>query len=572
MSVDRRTLLFSVAAAGGVGAAAIALRGQSALRPRADIKNLAGRPNVILITSDQERAWSMMPPGFIDTHCPARRWLAENGISFTRAVTPSQLCSTARGTIYTGAHPQTSAVWENVPLPYATDIRDDIPTVGTLFQDAGYETAYAGKWHLSRLGRRGTPLPPEDVRELVNGAGFDHSLTEAEIDGPRAGFLHDEETVKRALSLANRRGDSGKPLFMAVNLVNPHDIMYYAYDRAMIDSREVRLQPIVLNPDDPLYQQDLGYDVIGPYGPSSRTGRPFAVEEYVRAYEKIFGVLDFSDDEAARHFQNTYWNMIRDSDRRLMTLLDGLDTMGALEDTVIVFTSDHGEFLGAHGMRGKGVTPYRESTQVPMIVVHPEGPGGTESEALISHVDLAPTLLGLAGIDAGAALADLPQMIGRDLSPEAGGTSGLGPRAEEGVLLHWTSLAFIDHRPANVFEEVSHREGLGKLISYWQMTRHELTEAADNRGQMRGVWDGRYKFARYFSPKEHHRPHDWETLTSRNDIEFYDTAADPEERNNLASDGASRTAVLAMNEKLNALIDREIGVDDGSFLPSFARA
>ncbi|MCQ8185870.1 sulfatase-like hydrolase/transferase [Parvularcula sp. BGMRC 0090] len=556
----------------GAAAAAYGItREKKAERPHAAIaRSTSRRPNVILITSDQERSWDLMPSGFIETHCPARARLAERSISFKNAFTPSQLCSMARGTIYTGAHPQASAVWENVPIPYATDIRQDIATMGSLFQDAGYETAYCGKWHLSRLGKGGSPYPEDRVKEAVRAAGFDHPLTTMEVDGPWAGYRHDERTVGQALSMAARRGEEGKPLFMAVNLVNPHDIMYFAANDAMVRSQKVKLQRILPPPDDPLYAEDLGYDVFGSWGPATRKGKPAAVAEYARAYEQIFGVLPYDDEEIARSFQNYYWNAMRDCDRRLETLLSGLEAMGAMDDTIVVFTSDHGEFLGAHGLRGKGVTPYAEASRVPMLVSMLGGGSGT-TEAPISHVDLVPTLLGLAGVDTAEIKSNVPTVVGQDLSAQAAGGSGLGPRAD-GVLVHWTSLAFIDHQAANAWEEVREREGLGRAYAYWKMQREELADAAEKRGQMRGITGSGYTFARYFSPKKHHSPQGWDELTGLNDIELYDDRADPNQVVNLAYDPLYQKKVLEMSRRLETLIAEEIGTDDGSFLPSFARS
>ena len=570
---DRRTFLLGIGAV-GAGAAAttayIANRDPVA-RERVAMRRPTNAPNIILVTSDQERSWDQMPAGFIETHCPARAKLAAKSVNFTRAQSPSQLCSTARGTIYTGKHPQNSAVWENVPIPYATDIRDDIPTMGSLFQDAGYETSYCGKWHLSRLGERNAPYEPSKVREIVARAGFDHPLTDSEVDGPYAGFREDARTVDQALTMAARRGSAGKPLFMAVNLVNPHDVMYYSANKAMERSRRVDLQPIMRPPQDPLYDQNLGYDVVGTWGPKTRHGKPPAVHEYVRAYETIFGELPYDDPEIAQDFQNYYWNAIRDCDRRLETLVSGLDAMGAMDDTIVVFTSDHGEYLGAHGLRGKGVSGYREASAIPMMVYSPGGPKGTTSEALISLIDLVPTLLGLAGVDT-SPIIESARLAGRDLSAEATGQSGSGPRARDGLLLHWTSLAFIDHQAANAFGAVSKRSGLGRAFGYWEMQRNELANAANKRGQMRGVVDDRYKFARYFAPKEHNLPTNSTILRTKNDIELYDIVSDPAEINNIANNAGSQAVVAAMNEKLNRLIAAEIGVDDGSFLPDFARA
>lgn len=575
MSVKRRQVLMGAGALAGVGALAAGgahlMRTPAPERPRVAIANsLTRRPNVILVTTDQERAWDLYPAGFIEKHCPARSRLLERGVSLTRAHTPSQICSIARGVLYTGAHPQNTSLWENVPLPYASNLKESVPTLGTLFQDAGYRTAYAGKWHMTRLAKRGKPFPPDRVKAEVSSYGFEDVLIDREIDGPLYGFKEDDNTVANALKfLADARADN-RPHFLAVNLVNPHDIMYYTANDEMRRSRKVMfIEDVVRPPDTPLYNEDLGYDVIGPWGADSRAGKPEAVSEYARTYELSMGEMPFDDPSIARDFQNYYWNATRDCDRRLETLLDGLDAMGAFDDTIIIFTSDHGEFLGAHGLRGKGVTPYREASTVPLVIAHPDGPASASSAAFASLVDIAPTALALAGVNIDSVRAQAPSLVGYDLSEAIANPAETGPR--DGVLMHWTSLAFIDHLSALAFQDVIEASGPLKFFAYRDMQRNELTRAAEKRGQMRGIFDGRYKFARYFSPKRHHQPTDWNSLTALNDLELYDTAADPEERVNLAADPTSRTALLAMNEKLNKLIDQEIGADTGDYLPDFAQ-
>ena len=91
---------------------------------------------------------------------------------------------------------------------------------------------------------------------------------------------------------------------------------------------------------------------------------------------------------------------------------------------------------------------------------------------------------------------------------------------------------------------------------------------------MRGVFDGRFKFSRYFSPREHHRPENWDELLRHNDLEFYDTREDPGETKNLASDldASPRERIESLNRALNALIDHEVGDDDGDHLPGAAGA
>jgi arylsulfatase A-like enzyme len=123
----------------------------SRTQPVANFTPHGDQLNVLFIVSDQERGWHLYPTGFFDTYTPARAWLRDHGVHFTGFNTPTPICSTARGLIYSGLHSMNNGVFDNVPLPYASPLRTDVATLGTAFMDAGYLTGYAGKWHLSRM-------------------------------------------------------------------------------------------------------------------------------------------------------------------------------------------------------------------------------------------------------------------------------------------------------------------------------------------------------------------------------------------------------------------------------------
>jgi arylsulfatase A-like enzyme len=562
MKIGRRTLI-ATGALGAAGAALWATFGRSKPRPRVDLRaDAKTKLNVLLILSDQERDWDLMPAGFVERHCPGRQWLIERGVRFNRATTPTQFCSMARGVVYSGAHSQTNGVWENVPIPYASNMRTDIPTLGSLFSDAGYVTGYAGKWHLSKIEGRAA----SEVNAEIKSYGFQDTEIATETDGANIGMERDGETVAQALRFIQRNAKGDRPWFLPVNLLNPHDIMYYTSGDAMTASRVLDFPDrSVRPPTDGLYAEDLGYEIFGPWGPGKLGAKAPAAAEYGRTYSAAMGTMPYDDPAAAREFQNYYWNCVRDSDRHLMALIKGLELSGELDRTVILFTSDHGEYLGAFGLRGKGVTTYREASHVPFVVAHPEGRKGATSGEPVSLMDVAPTLLAAAGVGRERLRGVAPGLTGADITStfDSGAASA---RATSGALLHWTSLAFQDSSTPARFKSVFAMQQPWRTPA---MIQALLQTDWRKRGQMRGIFDGHYKFARYFAPDDLHTPTDWATLSARNDLELFDTHADPEESVNLARDGANQATILAMNARLNALIASEIGADTGGYLPFF---
>jgi len=445
-----------------------------------------------------------------------------------------------------------------------------VPTLGSVFQDGGYLTGYVGKWHLTHMLNETVAARPEQVQPLVRSFGFDEALLDGEADGAYAGRDLDEAIARRAVDFMHRHSESRKPWMLAVNLVNPHDVMYYTAGDAMTQSRVTQFpDQSARPPTTPLYQQDLGYPVFGTWGPKTRCGKPHAVQEFSRTMDEALGHMPYDNEGVAREFQNYYLNCIRDCDRQLGVVLDGLRKSGQLDKTIIVFTSDHGEFLGAHGLRGKGSSIYREASEVPLLIVHPDAKAARTSQALFSAADLVPTLLGLAGLDTKVYLEQLPKLAGFDLSGLVNHPNLAGARDEAGILAYWTGLTFLSHENVRRFDNIQKRPPLIRQVAMLQMMRETIRE---QRGAMRGLITPRYKFARYFKPTEHNSPQSWESLVAANDIELYDLQTDPREIHNLAENPAHRDTVMRLNNQLNTRIAREIGIDDGRFLPIYMRA
>jgi arylsulfatase len=229
----------------------------------------------------------------------------------------------------------------------------------------------------------------------------------------------------------------------------------------------------------------------------------------------------------------------------------------------VVFTSDHGELAGAHGLRGKGPFAYEEAIHLPLHVVHPDVRGGQECGALTGHVDLVPTLLAMAGVDEPGDVAGRP-LAGKSFLPllHDPGTAPLHA-VRDAVLFTYSGLALND---AGLWARVADARASGQRPAA-ALLKAGYVPDLKKRGSLRTVFDGRYKLTRYFSPLDHNHPRTIEQLFAWNDVELFDLEQDPSETTNLAIDPAHRDLVAAMGAKLERAIQAEIGDDDGRELP-----
>jgi arylsulfatase len=259
-----------------------------------------------------------------------------------------------------------------------------------------------------------------------------------------------------------------------------------------------------------------------------------------------------------------YLNCLQEVDRHIGTILDELEARGLARNTIVILTSDHGEFDGAHRMVGKGGTSYREQNNVPLIVAHPAFAGGKRCKAVTSHLDIAPTLVSMTGADPAKKAAIAKGLPGKDFSKLLAAPQSAGHEAvRDGQLFCFNMFLTVDADfIAQAIQMVRQPGGKEKVKSAG------LRPNLAKRGAIRSVFDGRYQFSRYFSPKQHNRPTSINALLKLNDVELYDLEADPHELNNLAmAPRKNADLLLAMNAKLNGLIDAEVGEDAGQMLP-----
>ena len=189
--------------------------------------------NILFVLVDQEHFFDKWP-----FPVPGREYLKANGTTFLNHQGASQVCSSARSVIYTGQHIQHTGVFDNMEAPWQRDMSTEKVTVGHRLRQLGYHAAYQGKWHLS--GTLDTAHKPVDApllqyRDAIEKYGFADFLGLGDlIDGPVGGYKYDSFATNSAVtwlkSTARELKAKGQPWFMAVNLVNPHDVMYVNSD------------------------------------------------------------------------------------------------------------------------------------------------------------------------------------------------------------------------------------------------------------------------------------------------------------------------------------------------------
>lgn len=363
---------------------------------------------------------------------PGREYLKKYSTTFLNHQGASQVCSSARAVIYTGQHIQHTGVFDNMEAPWQKDMSTHVMTMGHRLRQLGYHPAYQGKWHLS--GNIDDAKKPVDAslqknRQVIESYGFEDFLGVGDlIDGPLGGYQYDNFSTQSAVTWLRSRARElkgrGQPWFLAVNLVNPHDVMYVNSDAPdeSVQSKAAAY-PIDRPPRSETYLAEWNVPLpASRHQPLNEPGRPAAHYNYQATQNALLGQWP-DEDRRWSILQNYYFNCIRDCDSHLVRLLDELKLNALTDSTIVVFTADHGELGGAHQMRGKGANAYREQQHLPLMILHPAYPGGRTTKAISSQVDLVPTLLALTGKPAEDVARASNGLVGRDLSKVLGAPS-----------------------------------------------------------------------------------------------------------------------------------------------------
>ncbi|HXY93278.1 MAG TPA: sulfatase-like hydrolase/transferase [Acidimicrobiia bacterium] len=507
---------------------------------------MARGPNILLITTDEERFNVPRPAGF---SLPARERIAESGTTFTRYYAASTQCSSSRSVIYTGRHLPITQIYDNDNMPYVRPLDPGLGTLGTMLRSHRYYCTYQGKWHLSNAYV--DPANPVSTVDALEPYGFSEWNDWGDIDGGAwAGLRVDPVIAGQAVKWLRERAPvvaAEQPWFMAVNFVNPHDIMSFDYGSPspvqlpLGLAHAVKMKPPA---DVPVYRRSWDLD-LPDNASDDLAGAAPAVREFAAMLDTVFGPV--TSDEHWRAGLDFYLNCLRDVDRSIELVLDALEASGEGDRTIVVFTADHGEMAGSHRLRQKANLVYDENFHVPLVVHHPDVSGGGTTDALASAVDLAPTLLAFAGLDEAATATNFPALRGKSLVPALAGEP-----VRDGVLTAVETITTLD---AGFWTEFSDPKAPERLVA------GELRPDWHKRGFLRGYTDERYSFGRYFSPLEPNRPTDLTSLLAHNDVVLYDRREDPGEVVNLAVDPSRRDLVADYSAKLERLISAEVGDD-----------
>jgi len=356
-------------------------------------------PNVVFIIADQLAADALScRQGDRYLKTPAMDSLAARGTFFTRAYAANPLCVPSRAAMFSGRYPHETGTTDNTAV-----ILDParFPSLGTYFRNAGYETAYYGKWHLS--------YDPASV-EAHGFATLDRRQLDSGTADSAIAFLRQPRT---------------KPFLLVTSFLNPHNICEVPRGQELSNG--------------PIGQPAPGEELPPP--PANLApprNEPASMTLMRQGYHasRLFPVGRFTP-ELWQAYRWSYYRLIEKVDAEIGRVLAALRASGLDRNTVIVLVSDHGECAGAHGLNQKTVL-YEESVRVPLILSAPDSAAPRTNDALVnSGIDLLPTLLDYAGI-AG------PNFPGRSLRPLAEGRPVAGWREEVVVQNDMTQAGFVN--------------------------------------------------------------------------------------------------------------------------------
>ena len=378
------------------------------------MKKVSRSPNFVLFVTDQQRADTIHRHGQNNVRTPHLDRLAEDGVSFTRAFCAAPMCGPARASLLSGLYPHTHGMVANRqerPGCNRIQLSPAVRLIADYLGERGYRTAYTGKWHLGTgSDRRGfkdflvcfgqgsgdvDTLNGNDYENYVRKLG--HVLTgkktghEAHPDfyderikcGPSRFGLADHVasyTCDRAVEFirSTTRLTEDRPFILVYSCQEPHAPFTCPEPFfSMIDAGKLELPASLADTSGRRWLNRADWQLT--------STEAYSEADLRKMWAAYLGTVSFIDHLVGR-------------------ITGALVDTGLMDNTVFMFTSDHGEMLGSHGLLLKGASFYEELVRIPLIIRSPGGSAGETREALVSHTDLVPTMLDFAG-------ASLPQAL-----------------------------------------------------------------------------------------------------------------------------------------------------------------
>ncbi len=337
------------------------------------------RPNILFICTDQQRIEDMSATGNPYVKTPAMDALAARGVRFTHSFCAFPLCSPSRATHVTSRMPYEVGVNTNsLRLP------EGLPSMGTLFSATGYRTIWTGKWHLPSSYPTEQEIPGFEYLNEPADKGRKQKVAIVDAggevgDGGR-GSQADPQAVAAALKFL--RTKPKEPFLLSLSLLNPHDICSFTEKtpaKLNLPTDLSKLPPLPANVNAPDMRPQSGG--TKPAVPAKKQNSGLAWSDLTWRQQLYY-----------------YYRLTEEVDGLIGRVLDALRKAGLEENTIVLFTSDHGEMGGAH-RRIRKMALYEEAMGVPFIVAGPGiARGVVDRTHLVSGLDILPTLCDYAGV------------------------------------------------------------------------------------------------------------------------------------------------------------------------------
>ena len=375
------------------------------------------RPNVLFLMTDQHNAGSMGVAGHPNVRTPTMDWIASQGVRFTRAYCNNPICSPSRISFVTGQYVHTHRIVGNNNFEL-DDVNPD--TLGAVFRRHGYQTAQIGKAHM--VGKwdseayehiRYCDLCDAVRRDPTGHHYFSYLMEQGLADMYEDGTLpRDHEAVRKHCAIAQlpyehtiehwtgeetirflEDRDTRRPFFVHMSFERPHPHWMPAADHAgMYDPDDIQLGPDAVD-----------------WWENRWAGRPEFITRSVTNRMRAF------DERGLKKALAYHFALVSVIDMEMGRVIDWLREHGELENTIIVYSADHGDFAGDHGICDKNIGIYESIHRIPFLLCYPGSPKAAVRDAIIESVDLFPTLCELADVPAPDG------MDGRSVVPEAEG-------------------------------------------------------------------------------------------------------------------------------------------------------